>query len=872
MNRLIWSFQFLVKINFKTYRFIFVGLFLALTACTPKNTGIIGYSYHNVTAKYNAYFIANEKLQEVLVEIDEAHDNNFNRVLNVKAPIDTNIVASNTEKIEDVIKKSSIAIQRHKVSKWVDDSYVLIGISRMLSREYEESIETFKYINVNSDDEQTRHEALTYLIRTFTEYGELNNALAVIDYLNRQKLSKKNKRRFYLQAAHYNQIINNPSNVIKYLMAATPLMSRGPEKAKMHFILGQLFQKSKFDAFAYDNYKECLANRPPYELSFYARLNMAQVTELSKGGNIKKIRKYFEQLLKDGKNTEFRDKIYYEMAEFELKQNNIKSAIGHYKSSVKASVNNERQKSFSYHKLGLLYFDQLKQYPLAQAYYDSAFSIMPEDEEIYSQVATRQAVLSEFITQINTINVNDSLLSLAKMDSSALNNLFVTNRTERLEKEEAEKKKEKRAARIKNANSKKGAFEKEPTLLTGNAPGGKFYFYDLSTVAQGRNTFKRTWGNRSLQDNWRTKEGQIFDEVENKEEEMLATTKQNPDQQLSEELAIEQERSQFFASIPFATAEKVRLNSELEVAHYKLGNIYNFDLDEKEDAVHTYQALLSRYPATEYRAEVLYLLYLYYKEVDEATAKPYAQELLSKFPQTIFAKLIENPNYQEESNLASAKVELIYEDAYRDYQAENYKKALERIQVGLTQYPENDYEDNLKLLEALISGVQDGKNVYKFKLQTFLEEYPESELYAFAKTLLSAIDDLNKKQQAKDKIKFIPFFEQTHYFVVLYEKNQAISGILPNEIEAFAKKFFPNQELNTGNLVFNEAQSMILLSEFADKSSALAFYQKFNSDLSPLKNFSSINFTNFIISKDNFQIFYQAKVVDSYAEFFKTNY
>ena len=33
-------------------------------------------------------------------------------------------------------------------------------------------------MNVNSEDEQTRYEALTYLIRTFTggEYGELNNA------------------------------------------------------------------------------------------------------------------------------------------------------------------------------------------------------------------------------------------------------------------------------------------------------------------------------------------------------------------------------------------------------------------------------------------------------------------------------------------------------------------------------------------------------------------------------------------------------------------------------------------------------------------------------------------------------------------------
>jgi tetratricopeptide (TPR) repeat protein len=863
-----------IKIN-KKYRHLIWGFLLALAACSPENSGIIGYSYHNITAKYNAYFIANEKLQEVLLEIEEAHKNNFNRVLKVKAPTDTNIVNSNTEKIEDVIKKASIGIQRHKVSKWVDDCYILVGIARMLKQEYEESIETFKYVNVNSKDEQTRYLALTHLVRTFTEYGEINNALAVIDYLNRQKLSKSNKRALYLNAAHYYQITNNPNNVIKYLSAAIKLMSTGPEKAKMHFILGQLYQKSKLDAVAFDNYSEVLNNRPPYELSFYARLNMAQVTELSKGEDIKKIRKYFEQLLKDGKNLEFRDKIYYEMAEFELKQGNIEEAIPYYKSSVQESIDNPRQKSFSYHKLGLLYFDELKKYPLAKAYYDSAYKIMPEDESVYPQVATRHEVLSDFIKQINTINDNDSLISLAKMDSASLNEIFIAQRNERISKEIEEEKKQQRAKRNQTANSNVGGFQDDPTIKTNTAPGGKFYFYDQSTVAQGRNTFKRTWGDRSLQDNWRTKSTQVYEEEEEKaatEEGEIAENKQNNVVKKSEAELIAQERKDFFNSIPFEKEEQQRLNNEMEVAYYKLGNIYNFDLIEKKEAIDTYETLLARYPETEYRAEILYLLYIYYEDKEEEKARVFANELLEKFPQTIFAKLIENPNYQEESNLASAKVKLIYEKAYRLYQNENYKEATIEINQGLNNYPENDYEDNLKLLEALISGITDGKNTYRFKLQSFMENYPESELYDFAKSLLAAIDNLDKKQQQKDQIKYIPFFDQAHYFVVLYEKNKALSGVLPEEIEAFAEKFYPDQELNAGNLVFNEEYSMVLLSEFKGKNIAEAFYKKFNSDLSPLKNFSSLNFSNFIISKDNFQIFYQAKLPDSYIEFFNLNY
>ncbi|WP_340153633.1 tetratricopeptide repeat protein [uncultured Marivirga sp.] len=862
-----------VSYYIKKYRYLLLGFFLMIAACSPENSGLVGYSYHNVTAKYNAFFIANEKLQEVLLEIEDAHQNNFNRVLKVKAPIDTNIVNANQEKVDDIIKKASIAIQRHKVSKWVDDSYILVGIARMLNREYEESIETLKYVNVNSKDDQTKYLALTYLVRTFTEYGELNNALAVIDYLNRQKLSKANKRKLYLNAAHYYQILNDPNNVIKYLSAAIKLMSKGPEKAKMHFILGQLYQKSKLDAVAYDNYGEVLNNRPPYELSFYARLNMAQVTELSKGEDIKKIRKYFEQLLKDGKNVDFKDKIYYEMGEFELKQGNIEEAIPFYKSSIENSVDNQRQKSFSYHKLGLLYFDELKKYPLAKAYYDSAYKIMPEDETIYQQVATRQSVLSDFIKQINTIQENDSLVSLAQMDSSAINKIFLAQRNERIEKEKEEKRKRERAERNQAANNKTTAFEQGPNIQTNTAPGGGFYFYDQATVAQGRNTFKRIWGNRSLQDDWRMKRTQVFDESRSEEQESAPKESvADREEDLSEEDLIAQEREKFFNSIPFEKEQQEKLLNEMEIAYYKLGNIYNFDLQEKKDAIDTYETLLSRFPKTEYRAEILYLLYIYYEDKEEVKAQTFANELLKSFPNTIFAKLIENPNYQEESNLASAKVKVIYEKAYRLYQNENYQGAIKEINEGLNNYPENDYEDNLKLLEALITGITDGKNPYKFKLQSFMENYPESELYSFSKSLLAAIDNLDKKRQQNEQIKYVPFFEQAHYFVVLYEKNKALAGVLPQEIEDFGNKFFPEQELKSGNLVFNDDYSMILLSEFEGKEIAEAFFKKFNSDLSPLKNFKSLNFSNFVISKDNFQIFYQAKVADSYTEFFNTNY
>jgi tetratricopeptide (TPR) repeat protein len=79
---------------------------------------------------------------------------------------------------------------------------------------------------------------------------------------------------------------------------------------------------------------------------------------------LKKIRNYFKKLLKDDKNREFVDRIYYEMANFELKHNNQEQAIEYYKSSIMESENNPRQKGLAYLRLGELYYDNYKNYPI----------------------------------------------------------------------------------------------------------------------------------------------------------------------------------------------------------------------------------------------------------------------------------------------------------------------------------------------------------------------------------------------------------------------------------------------------------------------------------------------------------------------------
>ena len=158
-----------------TYIFIISGLFLL--GCSSEKKNFASKSFHNTTARYNAYFIAKLKMLEVETAINTSHKNNFNKYLKVFSDVDSSVIRSMDAQLDDCIKKSSIAIQRHPNSKWVDDSYVIVGKARYYLADFVNAIETFKYVNTKGEDDNARHEALIWLMRSFIDYNESNNAI-----------------------------------------------------------------------------------------------------------------------------------------------------------------------------------------------------------------------------------------------------------------------------------------------------------------------------------------------------------------------------------------------------------------------------------------------------------------------------------------------------------------------------------------------------------------------------------------------------------------------------------------------------------------------------------------------------------------------
>lgn len=839
-------------------------LLLVLVSCSVEQNSFTSNVYHNLTAHYNSYYYAREKTREVEAIISRSLDDDPNQILRLFPKIDSTLANSYKKDTEEIIKMASLSIQRHPNSQWVDDSYVLVGKARLYGYDFQNAIQTFKYVNTKSKDANTRHYALIQLLRTFTEQQDYDRAEETFRFLQKEKLSKQNAKNLYLEKAYYYQTRNDYDYMVRNLALADSLLERSDRKGRIYFLIGQVYQKLGFDAEAFNYYRKCIATNPDYEIDFYARLNLAQVARLDDKRDIKQLRAQFEKMLADTKNAEFKDKIYYELGEFDRKQGNLKEAIESYSLAAHAGTNKRIQGS-AYLRIGQLQFDSLKKYSLAKLYYDSAIGALPKDFENYEAIKKRQEVLGEFAKYTEAITWNDSLLAMAEVDTALLRKQIDSVLASRAKAVTVTKKKKRRNYSSGSTSSGTSAFFNQET-----SAGVAWYFGNPSAVALGQTEFKRVWGSIPLEDNWRrSNKTTVLQETNT-----IVTNVPQPDKPGVEPVAQTQkvdEAGKLISQIPRTAEDKAKALAQIEEGYFKLGDLFYFQLSEKDNASESYTKLLTRFPQSEYVPEVLYKLYLISKDIDPAKAEVYANELKNNHPRSTFTRILINPDYLRETSVAAEKQKLIYGEAYSYFQANNLRAAQDKLKLA-QQEGETTFTPQLDLLQILITGKTEDVTRYQFELGEYIKKYPDAALKPYAEQLLAASKTLLDKLERAKGIQFIKSMEGSHNFVVVYSTSDKITNPVSSAIEKFNAAQFKDLKLNTTNIIFNEEKTITIVSELPSQAAALSYFDKFLAQIAPGKPFSNYKFYSFVITKDNFQIFYRTKALDEYLAFFDRNY
>ena len=739
----------------------------AVGCASDKN--LVAHSFNNVAARDNAYFLARQKLHAAEDKLYAGRINDYNQTLPLFPTLDSTTVRASRPDMNDIIKKASMPIQHRPGSDWTDDAYILVGWSRFYQMQFDDAAQTFKYVNSTSKDPSAKHEALIGLMRTFVEKKEFDNAKAVSDLLEKETGLPEDARQLFLTRADYYIRTNAPAKAIPQLEKAIPLIEFKNERSRTRFVLAQLYQDAGENKKAYQQLDQILARNPPYELDFQSKLMLGQVSDLDPK-NRARLDKYFAALLKDPKNKDYVDKIYYDMARLNYREKKYPEALKLLRQSIGATTTNKLQKSYTYLLAGRIYYENLQKYRLAAAYYDSTVQNLAKEAKTYAAIKERSDILKDFAKQWTIIETQDSLQALARLSTDVLDQKLslyadaeiedkkrTAARLAALQKVKADA--DEFAARPASSSPASPAFGKaspDPMSFdaTALATGAKWYFDNPSTLGLARADFRRRWGNRRLQDNWRTNSspsttatdgapgslaGGTTPAASDDAKDVVKKAQVDPAAEKNTLLA------QYRSGLP-TTPELLKTSDGLiEGALYELGGIYKEQLKEREQGYATYEKQVTRYPRGEHAADAYYLLYLHYKDLpDAARMAQYAAALQREYPASIYAKLIADPLYREHERALHMAVASRVDSAFTYYKDQEFKKAKAVLARTEKQYPKSDLNDRVAYLKTLLIIRTQPPLTARSSVEKFYKDYPDSPLVPQAQALATSY----KKQEA----------------------------------------------------------------------------------------------------------------------------
>jgi len=716
---------------------IFVSFLMVLliVGCSTKKDAFLNRSFHSVTTKYNVLFNGKEALRIGLIELNSNYQDNYWERLPIE-PLKVDVLAlpgmeadsdgspKEFEKAEEkavkAIQKHSMLIARQERNKQIDDAYLLLGKSRYYSKRFVPALEAFNFVILNYPRANLINETKIWQAKTLVRLQNEEQAIQNLkNLLKDEELESDIKESAHTAIAMAYLKMDSLQQTTNHLNNAVVTSNNKEQTARNLFVLGQIYREKKLidsSNIAFQNIIDF--KKSPYKYKIHAHIEMAKNVSNEEEANIAV--EVLKKLVKDRDNRPYLDQLNYHLGLL-VREDNSERAIAYFKESIQHSKTNDFQKELTYEALGNSYFDKTV-FLKAGAYYDSILQItQSENSKRIRSLKRKRDKLSDVILYENISKRNDSILNLVAMSSEERETYFsdyiVTLRAK--DKEE----KARKSAQLKKAK------QAQSNLVKLDA-SGKWYFYNMHTVAFGVEEFKALWGNRVLEDNWR---------IDGK-------TSLNIDKELAVENLQEVEvgsvkRYEVWYYTDQIPVDKIKIDSiknERDLAYFNLGVIYKEQFKELELATYKLDKLLTFNPIPTVLLPSKYHLFKIYSGQNNSKADGLKEEILNRFPESKYARIISNPNelLDDDSKITS---EDEYALVFYDYKKKLFDKVIEKSNLAITKYEGEKIVSKFELLKAHAIGKRDGLEAFKNALEYLSMNYANSEEGKKALEIISTI-------------------------------------------------------------------------------------------------------------------------------------
>ena len=848
---------------------VFLVIFLLFSSgCSTKKKSWVNRQFHNTTAKYNGYFNGNESIKNGIRKLDESFVDDYTTILPVFKTGDLKKSKSIHSYMDKAIKKGSIVIQKHSMKikgkeycKWIDDNYLMVGKSYFYKGEFEDAIKTFSFIKNEYKNNEIQFDASLWLVRALVEKKDFMTADVELDELtNNRKFPKKLdvdlakiSADFYLQQANY-------PLALEQLLKIDKLVKRKNKKVRFNYIMAQLYQQKSNYRSAKKKYEQVLKSSPEYEMVFNAKMNLARSLESGSRDN-QKMRQNLLKMTKDDKNKEYLDQIYFTLAEMDINNSDTLAAIDNYLLSTYNSIENNTQKSLSFLALARIDYNR-SLYKEAKVNYDSTLFYMDEDFRKYEGAKEKHEILQELVYNLDVISLQDSLQALASLPKAKLSQLISQLIQTEIKKESEALEVERSKQQMLYENNRNGGKGEQ---FGNNTSGGKWYFYNPATLSFGLSEFRKIWGKRKLEDDWRRKDKKIvnvfvIDSIAKDSEEVVTKNKKDPNYYLEKLPKTDED---------FANSDKM-----IKESTYQAGVIYKNSLNEYIKSSELFMNLLSRFPYDKnYAALAYYNVYINHLEVGkDLEAEVMKNLLLHNFPNSVYAQLLTNPNFQDQLIGLQNEDELAYQGVYQLYVTKQYIQVIEKCKL----VSDDDYQSKYLFLKALsFSALKDSSECIKI-LDKIVSIDKDVSVIKEAIYLLEAIKNPGKVKKANEQaLTDSPYLFRsgnTHMSLFILPKEGVDINYLKILISDYHAKDFENEVFEISAMLLGLDKHLLMIKTFDNSSDVVDYNQLIMEDVDIVNQLNKSDYKVLAISFENFKEFYKNKDVEGYYNFFKKNY
>ena len=688
-----------------------------LIGCSTQKDNFKNRQFHKMTSWFNGVYNAEDELEKKYNELQTNYIENYSKILPVGIEYFSVADSSNTvinnvpnfgfnrnsqgneEKVEKpvgfaavetkatkVIEKHSMLIKGQERNKMMGHAYLLIGKSLFYQKKYFEALDALNYVTKNFKDSKYAREANVYKTVAEIKGGNYFDGAENLKDLYESD-PYKSKALTTMIARTYAQFLIDQKNyeeAISPLQKAEYYSTNKDERVRLFYTLGQVYSKLGKQQEAGEAFTQVYKMSPGFDTEIKAQLAIASNFD-PKINNYSNYKENLLNVAKKGIYISKKNELYYGISEMAFRADKMDDAVEYAKLSLKEPMSDPYIRGRAFENYGNIKFKQ-NDYVYASAYYDSAQTSYNHKED-QVRIKFRNDALKKLMEKHYLVQKNDSILKIAALPKEDQSKFFTTYIETLKKKEEKQAEIEKKEMASFQLETKTASF----TSSFDNADKGKFYFYNQGLKANGQTEFKRIWGEIPLRDNWRSSNA-INTSIEDKQNELTGQISAGDPRRFEVEYYLEK--------IPTSQNELNNLKIERDTTQLSLGIGYYETFDNVDLAGKELKALVASPPKSEeVKLKATYQLFRIYKNRDQKLEDQYKNDILTQYPNTIYAGYILNPEVEYITPETKEAI-VAYKEAYDLYKQEKYADVKKKVQDAIAKYPTQIIIAKFALLNA----------------------------------------------------------------------------------------------------------------------------------------------------------------------------